>query len=299
MKNKKLLALLLGGALTIGSLTGCGAANTPAADASSQQSTAANTATAQPEANTPATTLTGNVKTGGSTSMEKVMDALMEAFAEENPGVKVTYDPTGSGAGITGAQEGTLDIGLSSRGLHDDEAGVTAVTVAIDGIAVVVNKDNAIADLALDDIAKIATGEITNWSALGGQDGEIVFVGREAGSGTRDGFESIVGVSDACLYDQELTATGAVIAAVAQNKNAIGYASLSAVEDTVNAVSVDGVACSEQTVLDGTYAIQRPFNFVLSDGSTPSAQVQAFLDFATGAAAAERIVAAGAVPASK
>ena len=194
--------------------------------------------------------------------MNSVIEALSEGFAEVAPGVTVSYDPTGSGAGITGAVEQTLDIGLASRALHDDETGVTATTVALDGIAIVVNNESAVSDLTVDQLAQIFTKEITNWSEVGGEDGEIVVIGREAGSGTRDGFESIVGVEDACQYDQELTATGAVISAVASNPLAIGYASLSAVGDTVKTLTVEGVECSEATVLDGTYKVQRPFNFI-------------------------------------
>jgi phosphate transport system substrate-binding protein len=228
--------------------------------------------------------------------MEKVMSALMEGFAEIHPDVDVTYDPTGSGAGVTGAIDGTLDIGLASRKLHDDETGVTATTVALDGIAIVVGKDNAVSDLTIDQIASIFTGETKNWKDLGGADAEIVVIGREAGSGTRDGFESIVDVADKCAYVQELTATGAVISAVAGNAAAIGYASLSALDDSVKAVTVAGVECSEDTVLDGSYTIQRPLNFVTNDAKAPSEAVQAFLAFAAGADAAELIRSAGAVP---
>ncbi len=243
--------------------------------------------------------LTGKVTTGGSTSMEKVMSALKEGFAEQYPDVDVTYDPTGSGAGITGASEGSLDIGLSSRKLKDGETGVTATVVALDGIALVVNPASTVADLSIEQIASIFKGETTNWKDVGGADGEIVVIGREAGSGTRDGFESICGVADVCVYAQELTATGAVISAVASNPLAIGYASLSALGDTVRAVTVAGVACSEETVLDGSYTIQRPFNFITKDGAALSAAAQAFLTFSTGADAADLIRAAGAVPAAK
>jgi phosphate transport system substrate-binding protein len=243
-----------------------------------------------------AAALSGKVSTGGSTSMEKVMSALMEGFSELWPEVDVTYDPTGSGAGITGARNGTLDIGLSSRKLHDDEAGVTATTIALDGIAIVVNSANKIADLSIEQIASIFKGETTNWKDLGGEDSEIVVIGREAGSGTRDGFESIIDVKDACRYVQELTATGAVISAVAGNAAAVGYASLSALDGTVNAVTVAGVTCSEETVLDGTYTIQRPFNFVTKASAALSDAAQAFVDFAVSADASELIRSAGAVP---
>ena len=277
---------VMGAAGSMAALTACGGfGSTAAAPASSAAADAA-------------AGLTGKVTTGGSTSMEKVMSALMEGFAEINPDVDVTYDPTGSGAGITGAAEGTLDIGLSSRNLKAEETGVTGTTVALDGIAVVVAPGSAVDDLSLDQIAAIFTGEIRNWSELGGADAEIVVIGREAGSGTRDGFESIVGVTDACVYNQELTATGAVISAVASDPNgaAIGYASLSALDDSVKAVTVAGVACSEETVLDGSYAIQRPFVFVTSDSAEPSDAVAAFIAFATNEDAADLIRAAGAVP---
>ena len=264
--------------------TGCGSSTSSAA--ASSESAAASSAAG----------LNGTVATGGSTSMEKVMSALQEAYAEKEPDVTVTYDPTGSGAGITGATDKTLDIGLSSRKLKDGETGVTATTIALDGIAIIVNNANPVQDLTIDQIAKIATGEVTNWKDVGGEDAPIVLIGREAGSGTRDGFESIVGVTDKCQYAQELTSTGAVITGVAANNGAIGYASLSALKNTVKAVTVEGVACTEETVLDGTYKIQRPFNFVTNDSVTPSDAVQSFIDFATSAEAADLIRAAGAVP---
>ena len=264
--------------------TGCGSSTSSAA--ASSESAAASSASG----------LNGTVATGGSTSMEKVMSALQEAYAEKEPDVTVTYDPTGSGAGITGATDKTLDIGLSSRKLKDGETGVTATTIALDGIAIIVNNANPVQDLTIDQIAKIATGEVTNWKDVGGEDAPIVLIGREAGSGTRDGFESIVGVTDKCQYAQELTSTGAVITGVAANNGAIGYASLSALKATVKAVTVEGVACTEETVLDGTYKIQRPFNFVTNDSVTPSDAVQSFIDFATSAEAADLIRAAGAVP---
>lgn len=276
---KRIAALLLSVACLGTLLAGCGStAEEPSAQG--QESSA----------------LTGKVTTGGSTSMEKVIDVLQETFMEEHPDVDVTYDPTGSGAGITGTQEGSLDIGLSSRALKDGETGVVAVTIALDGIAVIVNPENPVADLTMEQIAAIATGEITDWAEVGGTAGEIVMLGREAGSGTRDGFESIVGVSDTCVYAQELTATGAVIAAVQSNPNAIGYASLSALDDTVKAVTVEGISCTEQTIQDGTYLIQRPFNFILKDGAQLSAAADAFLSFATSPEAASLISAAGAIP---
>lgn len=242
--------------------------------------------------------LSGAVSTNGSTSMEKVIGVLSEQFMTDNEGVTVTYDATGSGAGIEAAANGSADIGLSSRALKDEEtaAGLVGTTMALDGIAVIVNPANGVENLTMGEIAKIFTGEITDWSQLGGSAGTISCVGREAGSGTRDGFETITETKDACRLDQTLTSTGAVIEAVAGNPSAIGYASLASLKDTVKAVTVDGVACSEETVLDGTYAIQRPFVFVTKDGAALSAQAQAFFDFAASAAANDLIRAAGAVP---
>ena len=271
-------------------LTACGGSASSAA-ASSTSAVAGSTASST------AAALSGNVATGGSTSMKNVIAALTEGFAEVEPGVTVSYDPTGSGAGITGATDKTLDIGLSSRALKDDEkADVDGTTIALDGIAIIVNNASKVEDLTVDQLKQMFTGEITNWSEVGGDDGEIVLIGREAGSGTRDGFESIVDVKDSCKYAQELTATGAVISAVEANPLAIGYASLSAVGDTVKMVTVGGVECSEETVKDGSYEVQRPFVFVTNDAVTLSAQAQAFFDFATSADAADLIRTAGAVP---
>ena len=271
-------------------LTACGGSASSAA-ASSASAAAGSTASST------AAALSGNVATGGSTSMKNVIAALTEGFAEVEPGVTVSYDPTGSGAGITGATDKTLDIGLSSRALKDDEkADVDGTTIALDGIAIIVNNASKVEDLTVDQLKQMFTGEITNWSEVGGDDGEIVLVGREAGSGTRDGFESIVDVKDSCKYAQELTATGAVISAVEANPLAIGYASLSAVGDTVKMVTVGGVECSEDTVKDGSYEVQRPFVFVTNKSVTLSEQAQAFFNFATSADAADLIRTAGAVP---
>ena len=271
-------------------LTACGGSASSAA-ASSTSAAAGSTASSA------AAALSGNVATGGSTSMKNVIAALTEGFAEVEPGVTVSYDPTGSGAGITGATDKTLDIGLSSRALKDDEKNdVDGTVIALDGIAIIVNKASKVEDLTVDQLKQMFTGEITNWSEVGGDDGEIVLIGREAGSGTRDGFESIVDVKDSCKYAQELTATGAVISAVEANPLAIGYASLSAVGDTVKAVTVGGVECSEETVKDGSYEVQRPFVFVTNKSVTLSEQAQAFFDFATSADAADLIRTAGAVP---
>ena len=271
---------------TAAALTACGG-SASSATASTASSAAGSTA---------AGTLSGNVATGGSTSMQKLMSMLQEDFMAKNNGVTVSYDPTGSGAGITGASDGSLDIGLSSRVLHDDETDVEAITVCLDGIAVVVNNANGVEDLSLEQLAGIFSGEITNWSEVGGSDGEIVVIGREAGSGTRDGFEEIVGVKDNCKYAQELTATGAVTAAVAANENAIGYASLSAVNDSVKALTVEGVACTEETVKDGSYKVQRPFNFVVKKDAELSEAAQAFVEYVTSGDANQWILEAGCVP---
>ena len=266
--------------------------------------TAAPAATTAPATEAPATTaaakLSGTVATDGSTSMEKVIGALGEAFMEANPDTTFTYNPTGSGSGIQAVQEGRCDIGLSSRALKDveKEAGLTETVLAYDGIAMIVNPANPVEDLSLEQIADIYTGKITNWSEVGGNDSQIVLIGREAGSGTRGGFEEIVGVVDACQYRQELSSTGDVITTVAQNPDAIGYASLAAVKDTVKALKVAGVTPTEATVKDGTYTIQRPFVLATKTGEKLNDVAQAFFDYATSADAGEIITAAGAVPAN-
>ena len=295
---KKIVSAILAGLMVMG-LVACGSTNEESSAANNDvQSSAANSDAQSSTANSDeqSTELSGSVTLGGSTSVEKVVGAFMEAFMEENSNVSVTYDPTGSGAGITGASEGTLDIGLSSRNLKEEETGLEATVFALDGIAIIVNNENTVTDLSMEQIKQLATGEITNWSEVGGSDMPVVLVGREAGSGTRDGFESIVDVKDACKYDQELTSTGAVIAAVASNPNAFGYASLASVDETVKAVTVDGVAATEETVQDGTYAIQRPFVFVTKEGQELSDEAQAFIDFALSEEAEALIAGAGCVP---
>ncbi len=239
------------------------------------------------------------VSTDGSTSMEKVIGSLGEAFTNDT-GIEVAYNPTGSSSGITAVKEGTCDIGLSSRDLKDDEkkSGLVAKVLAYDGIAIVVNPENPVSDLDLETIAKIYKGEITSWKDVGGNDAQIVVIGREAGSGTRDGFESITDTKDSCKYRQELTSTGDVITTVSSNPDAIGYASVASVKDTVKALTVGGVAANENTIKDGSYIIQRPFVLVTKDGVKLSKSAQQFYDFATSEQAREIISSAGVVPAN-
>ena len=243
-------------------------------------------------------TVSGSVSTDGSTSMEKVIGALGEAFEEKNPGATFTYNPTGSGSGITAAAEGRCDIGLSSRSLKDEEKtqGLTETVLALDGIAIIVNPDNPVDDLDLETIGRIYRGEITNWKDIGGNDLEIVLIGREAGSGTRDGFESITDTEDVCKYRQELTSTGDVITTVAGNPAAIGYASLASVKETVKALSVGGIMPTEETVKDGSYVVQRPFVLVTKSDTELSETAQKFFDYITSSEANEIISSAGAVP---
>ncbi len=289
---KKVLCTILAGLLILSISAGCGktvsepSASVPESKAASRQGASTET-------------VTGTVSLDGSTSMEKVIGALGESFQQDNKSAGFTYNPTGSGSGITAVSEGRCDIGLASRALKDEEKeqGLVETTLALDGIAVIVHPENPVNDLDMETIAKICTGEITDWSQVGGSDGEIVLIGREAGSGTRDGFESITGTEDACQYSQELTSTGDVIATVAGNQNAIGYASLASVKDTVKALSVNGVIPSEDTVKDGSYAIQRPFMLVTKEGAELSPVARAFFDYATSAEAAPVIASAGAVPA--
>ena len=265
---KKIMAVMMAAVLALSLLAGCGGKTT------------------------------GSVSTDGSTSMEKVIGALGEAF-QNDTGISFTYNPTGSGSGIKAVQEGRCDIGLSSRGLKDEEkaAGLNGTILAYDGIAIIVHPENPVADLSLETIAKIYTGEITNWSEVGGSDAEIVLIGREAGSGTRDGFESITDTEDACKYRQELTSTGDVITTVSQNPGAIGYASVASVKDTVKAVTVNGVAPTEATIKDGSYVVQRPFVLVTKADTKLSEAAQKFFDYITSADANEIISAAGVVSA--
>ena len=292
---KKVISIALI-AMFVVAMAGC-AQSQPTATAAPAGTAAQTTAAPQTEATA---ALSGTVATDGSTSMEKVIGALGEAFMEANAGVNFTYIPTGSGSGITAVSEGRCDIGLSSRALKDSEveSGLVGTVLAYDGIAVIVNPANTLEDLDIETIAKIYTGEITNWSEVGGADAEIVLVGREADSGTRSGFEELTETVDKCQYRQELTSTGDVISAVAQNPDAIGYASLASVKDSVKALKVAGVTPSEETVKDGTYLIQRPFVLVTKEGVALSPVAQAFFDYATKGQANDIITASGVVPAN-
>ena len=281
---KRLLSLALTAALALSVLTACGSKTDDNSDKDSGN-----------DAQTAA--VSGTVSTDGSTSMEKVINSLGESFMAANKDVKFTYNPTGSGSGIQAVSEGRCDIGLSSRALKSDEkeSGLTETVLALDGIAIVVSPENPVSDLDVDTIARIYTGEITNWKDVGGNDAEIVLIGREAGSGTRDGFESITGTKDSCAYRQELTSTGDVINTVSKNPNAIGYASLSAVGESVKALTVGGIAATEDTVRDGSYVVQRPFVLVTKTGSELSPAARAFFDYATSGEVADIIANAGAV----
>ena len=300
MKMKRVICTVLCLLMAL-SLAACGQKAEPAATtAAPAAAPAATEAPAASEAPAAPAKLSGTVSTDGSTSMEKVIGALGEAFMEAEPGVTFTYNPTGSGSGIQAVQEGRCDIGLSSRALKDEEkaAGLTETILCYDGIAIIVNPANKVENLTIAQIADIYTGKITNWSEVGGDDSEIVLIGREAGSGTRSGFEEIVEVKDLCKYRQELSSTGDVITTVAQNPGAIGYASLASVKDTVKAVNVEGVTPSEQSVKDGTYAIQRPFVLATKEGAKLNDVAQAFFDYVTSPDANDVITAAGVVPAN-
>lgn len=297
MKIKRVLTAILALAMTAAVMTGCQSNET-----TSSAGTDSTTSTSESSTESK-TELSGSVATNGSTSMEEVIGALSEQFMADNSGVKVSYDPTGSGTGIEAVKTGSCDIGLSSRALKEEEtaAGLKGTTVALDGIAIIVNENSKIEDLTVDQIAKIFMGEVTDWSEVGGDAGTIACIGREAGSGTRDGFESITDTEDKCKLSQELTSTGAVIEGVKNNAGAIGYASLSAVENAegVKAITVEGIACTEETVKDGSYKIQRPFVLVTKEGTELSEAAQAFYDFALSADAEALIVKAGAVPPAK
>lgn len=240
------------------------------------------------------------VSTDGSTSMEKVIGILSESYSDKHQNVKITYNPTGSSAGISAVGEGRCDIGLSSRALKDDETDTyDSAIVAYDGISIIVNNENKIDNLSVSDIADIYTGKITNWSELGGDDLPIVCIGREAASGTRDGFESVTGTKDSCVYTQELTSTGDVIQTVSSNPNAIGYASTASVKDTVKTLSVENVLPTNETILDGSYKISRAFYFITVKGKKLSDDAQKFYDYCLSSEADEYIASAGAVPTTK
>ena len=292
---KKRLVLLMATVMAVTSLAGCGSSS------SSDSSADSTTESSDSSSDSSSSSSKGeqSVSTDGSTSMEKVISALGESF-QNDTGITFTYNPTGSSSGIQAIQEGRCDIGLSSRDLKDEEkeSGLTETVLAYDGIAIVVNPENTVDDLSLEDIAKIYTGEITNWSEVGGNDGEIVLIGREAGSGTRDGFESITETEDKCQYRQELTSTGDVITTVSQNPNAIGYASMASLEDSVKALTVNGVEVSEDTIKDGSYVVQRPFVLVTKTDEELSDAAQQFYDYITSSDAEEIITAAGVVPAN-
>lgn len=272
---KKIFSLVAVVVLIVGVIAGCSVKKSPSGDDE----------------------LNGTVATDGSTSMEKVIGFLSEAYMEENDAVKVTYNPTGSGSGIQAVADGRCDIGLASRDLKAEEAeDLVGTVVAIDGIAIIINKDNPVMDLSIEQIASLYKGEITNWSEVGGNDAPVVLIGREAASGTRDGFESITGTEDVCKYSQELTSTGDVVQTVYSNPNAIGYASLASVKETVKLVAVDGIVPSKNTIQNGNYKIQRNFVLVTKKDAKLSPAAQDFFDFATSSAADDLIVQAGAVP---
>ena len=287
---KKIMAFALTAVMALALLAGCG--NQTNNDNANNGGDSAD--------NGGAAAVSGTVSTDGSTSMEKVIGALSESYMAANKDVTVNYNPTGSGAGITAVQEGTCDIGLSSRALKDEEkaAGLQETVLAYDGIAIIVHPDNPVSDLTLEQIARLYTGELTNWKDVGGNDAQVVLIGREAASGTRDGFESITGTKDKCQYRQELTSTGDVITTVSQNPDAIGYASLASIKDSVKALNVDGVTPSEASVKDGSYKVQRPFVLVTVEGKALSSAAQSFFDYATSADAADTIAKAGAVAAN-
>ena len=287
---KKIMAFALTAVMALALLAGCG--NQTNNDNANNGGDSAD--------NGGAAAVSGTVSTDGSTSMEKVIGALSESYMAANKDVTVNYNPIGSGAGITAVQEGTCDIGLSSRALKDEEkaAGLQETVLAYDGIAIIVHPDNPVSDLSMEQIAQLYTGEITNWKDVGGNDAQVVLIGREAASGTRDGFESITGTKDKCQYRQELTSTGDVITTVSQNPDAIGYASLASIKDSVKALNVDGVTPSEASVKDGSYKVQRPFVLVTVEGKALSSAAQSFFDYATSADAADIIAKAGAVAAN-
>lgn len=289
--NKKLISLIAGVAI-VAAATGCSQTAT-----SSVASTSSTAGTSASEASSTATEeLSGTLSMNGSTSMEKVIKAVNGAFMEKNKGVTVNLNLTGSGTGIQEASEGKCDIGNSSRKLKDEEAEkLDATVVGLDGIALVVNPVNKLEDITLQDLAKVYSGEITNWKELGGDDKSIVVIGREDGSGTRDGFESIVMGDKEPKYAQELESTGSVINAVATTDGAIGYASLANVDETVKALKVGGIEATEENVKSGAYEVQRPFICATLKGSD-NKLVKAYLDFILSEEGQALVLAQGAVP---
>ncbi len=258
--KKKILSLLVAASMMTFGLAGCGSTDTGNTDASSDANQSTDTTTDAGTSDA-SSDLSGAISLAGSTSMEKLCEALSESFMEKYPDISVTVEYTGSGAGLESLAAGSVDIGNASRHLKEEETSAGAVenVVAIDGIAVITDKDNEVTDVSAEDLAKIYKGEITNWSELGGQDEAIVVIGREAGSGTRDAFEELLDVADACQYAQELDSTGGVLAKVAATPGAIGYVSLDVVDDTIQTVSLDGVAPTEENILAGDYLLSRPF----------------------------------------
>lgn len=289
--NKKLISLIAGAAL-VATATGCSETATSSVagtDSSSAGTSASGASTATEE-------LSGTLSMNGSTSMEKVIKAVNGAFMEKNKGVTVNLNLTGSGTGIQEASEGKCDIGNSSRKLKDEEAEkLDATVVGLDGIALVVNPANKLEDISLEDLAKVYSGEITNWKELGGDDKAIVVIGREDGSGTRDGFESIVMGDKEPKYAQELESTGSVINAVATTDGAIGYASLANVDETVKALKIGGVEATEENVKSGAYEVQRPFICATLKGSD-NKLVKSYLDFILSEEGQALVLAQGAVP---
>lgn len=284
MKNrvKKMMAILTAATMVAAGVMGCGSSDTNA-DANNSNDNTTQTESQATDNNTADNTdLSGSVTLAGSTSMEKIANAMNEAFMEKYPNVSATAEFTGSSAGIESLAAGSVDIGDASRALSDDEKGQGIVEniVAIDGIAVITDTDNTITDIKSEDLAKVYTGEITNWKDLGGKDEQIVVIGREAGSGTRDAFEELMDVKDSCKYAQELDSTGAVLAKVAATPGAIGYVSLDVLDDTVNGLKINSVEPTEENILAGTYVLQRPFVMATKgEISEQSEQVQAYFDF--------------------
>ncbi|MDD7669619.1 MAG: phosphate ABC transporter substrate-binding protein [Agathobacter sp.] len=285
MKNrvKKMMAILTAATMVAAGVMGCGSSDTNAGANNSNDNTTTQTESQATDNHTADNTdLSGSVTLAGSTSMEKLANAMNEAFMEKYPNVSATAEFTGSSAGIESLAAGSVDIGDASRALSDDEKGQGIVEniVAIDGIAVITDTDNTITDIKSEDLAKVYTGEITNWKDLGGKDEQIVVIGREAGSGTRDAFEELMDVKDSCKYAQELDSTGAVLAKVAATPGAVGYVSLDVLDDTVNGLKINSVEPTEENILAGTYVLQRPFVMATKgEISEQSEQVQAYFDF--------------------